>query len=138
MLAVLHGFPLLFLPAALYAAFAYAMGDASFREYLAAPAFALTLPSGAEWLVTHGHALTIFAATCLFFEIIKSTRPKGAAIVENALACLGFAACLVLFLLTPEFGTIEFFLITSMLLVDFMAGAIVMIYVARRDIAFTH
>jgi hypothetical protein len=138
MTGLLRGFPLLVLPAALYAALAYSMGDAAFRLYLAGAAFSLVLPSGAEWIATRGNALTIFAAFCLFIEIIKSTRPVGGAIVENALVFLAFSGSLVLFLLEAEFGTMEYFLIMSMMLVDFMAGAIVMIYVARRDVSFTH
>ncbi|MBL8551524.1 MAG: hypothetical protein JNJ73_16175 [Hyphomonadaceae bacterium] len=133
---VVRAVPLLVLPAILYALVAFTMGDASFRQWLADVAIAVRLPSGAEWLVTYGHLITMFAAGLFFLEIVKSTRPTSPAIIENSLAMIIFAVCLALFLLVPEFGTMEFFLIMSMLLLDFMAGAIVMIFVARRDVAW--
>ena len=132
----LRAVPLLALPALLYAALAFSMGDASFRPFLAETALSMRLPSGADFVVGYGHLLIMFAAGLFFVEILKSTRPTGPSIIVNSLAMLLFALCLGLFLIVPEFGTMEFFLIMAMLLLDFLAGAIVMIFVARRDVAW--
>jgi hypothetical protein len=131
----LRAIPLMLIPAALYGALVLTVGEPSLRPFLAETLFSMMLPSGAEWVVTRGYGLVILAAGCLFIEIIKSTRPTGSAIAENILAFLSFAGFIVLFLLIPSFGTIEFFLIMIMTLLDFLAGAIVMIFVARRDVA---
>jgi hypothetical protein len=47
-----------------------------------------------------------------------------------------FIIMLILFLLVPGFGTTEFFLIMLMSILDFMAGAIVMVNAAKRDVGF--
>jgi hypothetical protein len=96
----------------------------------------MTLPSGSPWVVTRGDALLMFAALCLFVEIVKSTSTKSSAIIGNSLTVICFIICLVAFLLVPAFGTNEFFLITGMILVDFVAGFIVMIVSSRRDVSW--
>lgn len=131
----LRAIPLMLVPAGLYGALVVTVGELSLRPFLAETLFSMILPSGAEWLVTRGYGLVILSAACLFVEIIKSTRPTGSAIAENILAFLSFTGFIVLFLLIPPFGTIEFFLIMIMTLLDFLAGAIVMIFIARRDVA---
>jgi hypothetical protein len=135
---ILRAIPMMLIPAVIYGAFALSLGDAGLRASMATVAVSMTLPSGAEWTITNGYGLVILAAGCLFFEILKSTRPSGSAIVENMLAFLAFTGFLILFLLQPAFGTIEFFLVMIMTLLDFLAGAVVMIFMARRDVAFTH
>lgn len=133
---LIRAVPLLIFPALLYALLALTMDDAALRQFLGGIALAFHLPSGAEWTVTFGNLITMLAAGCFFIEIVKSTRPSTSAIVENSLAMLLFSFCLGLFLLAMPFGTMEFFLILSMMLLDFMAGAIVMIFVARRDVVW--
>ncbi|MGE3582660.1 MAG: hypothetical protein AB7J28_14740, partial [Hyphomonadaceae bacterium] len=136
MLTIIRTTPLLIFPLLLYALFALTGGDDT-AGGMAAPISSMALPSGAVWVLTKGHVATLFAALILFFEIIKSTRPTGAALVENVLSFLLFTISLILFLLVRAFGTTEFFLILFFMLVEFIAGAIVMILVARRDVGFT-
>ncbi|MBS0384424.1 MAG: hypothetical protein JSS00_03645 [Proteobacteria bacterium] len=50
---------------------------------------------------------------------------------------LCFTVALIAFLLSPPFGTNEFFLIMGMILVDFVASFIVMTISARRDVSFS-
>ncbi|MGE3582891.1 MAG: hypothetical protein AB7J28_15925, partial [Hyphomonadaceae bacterium] len=57
--------------------------------------------------------------------------------VDPVHSFLHFTISQILFLLVRAFGTTEFFLILFFMLVDFIAGAIVMILVARRDVGFT-
>jgi hypothetical protein len=47
-----------------------------------------------------------------------------------------FILCLVEFLLFPAFATSTFFLVTLMVLLDVLAGFIVTIVAARRDVDF--
>jgi hypothetical protein len=45
-----------------------------------------------------------------------------------------FVLCLVLFLLVPAFGTMTFFLITLLTLIDVISGYSISIITARRDL----
>jgi hypothetical protein len=51
---------------------------------------------------------------------------------------LVFIICLVEFLLHPAFATSVFFLIMIMSLLDVLAGVVVTIVSARRDVDFAH
>ena len=132
----LRAIPVSLFPAILYALIAVPIGHDSMATGLTAPLFSMVLPSGANWVVARGDALLMFAALCLFIEIVKATSTRGAAIVGNSLAVIAFTLCLVAFLLIPAFGTNIFFLISGMILVDFIAGFIVMIVSSRRDVSF--
>lgn len=127
-------FPLLVIPTLLYAMIAAPHGAASVNAWLAEPAMSLGMAGGGEWVITHGHIFTLLAIFCLFIEIVKSVQPSTAALIDNALSIAVFILCLVLFLLVPGFGTTEFFLIMLMALLDFMAGAVVMVFTARRTV----
>ena len=127
-------FPLLIIPTAIYAIVGAAGGDVP--ATMAGAVFSVTLPSGAYLTVTTGYLLVMFAAAIFFVELLKSTRPTNIALIETGLSFGVYTIGLILFLLVPLFGTIEFFLINNMMLLDFLAGAIVMTFVARRDISY--
>jgi len=132
----LRAIPLLMFPALLYAAVAMTMQHAEVRASLNETFLAVTLPSGALFAVTRGYGIVMLAAGLLFLEVVKATSASRWAIVENGLAFLAFTIAFILFLLHSSFGTIEFALIMIMMLIDFMAGFIVMTISARRDVAF--
>jgi hypothetical protein len=136
MTQILRAIPLLVFPALLYAAVALTMDPSAVRASLDQTFFVETLPSGAIFSVTRGYAFVMLAAGLLFLEVIKSTSASRWALVENGLAFFAFTVAFIFFLLNPAFGTIEFALIMVMMLVDFMAGFIVMTISARRDVAF--
>jgi len=132
----LRAIPLLAFPAILYAAVAVTMQHGDVRASLDQSFFVDTLPSGAIFEVTRGHALIMVAAAMLFLEVVKSTHATTSSIVENGLAFACFTFAFILFLLHSSFGTIEFALIMGMMLIDFMAGFIVMTISSRRDVGF--
>jgi hypothetical protein len=132
----LRAIPLLLFPAILYGAVAMTMDHGAVRASLDQIFVALNLPSGAIFTVTRGHALTMLAAALLFLEVVKSTSTSTASLVENVLAFIVFIGAFILFLLNPAFGTIEFALIMAMMLIDFMAGFIVMTISSRRDVSW--
>jgi hypothetical protein len=136
MTQILRAIPLLVFPALLYAAVALTLDPAAVRGSLDQVFFNTYLPSGALFTVTRGHGITMLAAGLLFLEIVKSTSVSRWALVENGLAFVAFTIAFIFFLLNSAFGTIEFALIMIMMLVDFMAGFIVMTISARRDVAF--
>jgi hypothetical protein len=137
MASFLRAFPMTVLPVLLYALMALPLGHDSMANGLNSPLFSVMLPSGADWVVLRGDALLMFAAGCLFIEIIKATSTRKSVLIENGLAVLCFTVSLVAFLLAPAFGTNVFFFMTGTILVDFIASFVVMTISARRDVSFS-
>ena len=132
-------FPLLLLPVVIYNVIALALpgafgGDASAR--MAEVVFDIPMASSASWQVTIGDLLLAASLIVLFVELLKSTTSRKLAIINHGLSLLLFIICLVELLLAPAFATSTFFLITLMVLLDVLAGFIVTIVSARRDIDF--
>jgi predicted neutral ceramidase superfamily lipid hydrolase len=95
------------------------------------------MTSRAEWLVSLGDLILAVALVVLFIELLKSTTSRRVAIINHSLSMILFIVCLVEFLLAPAFATSTFFLLTLMVLLDVLAGFIVTIVAARRDIDLT-
>ena len=129
-------FPLLAIPALFYALLAAPHGGVEVNAWLAKPAFTIGMSGGGQWVLTSGHIFTLLSIFCLFFEIIKSVRPTTEGLIDNSLSVGVFIICLIMFLLVPGFGTTEFFMIMLMSVLDFMAGAVVMVTAARRSVEF--
>ncbi|ADG09047.1 hypothetical protein B7G68_02750 [Caulobacter segnis] len=108
--------------------------DATLR--LAEPLFTIRMTSGAGWAVSLSDLLLAGALVVLFVELLKSTNSKRLAIVNHSLSMVLFIVCLVEFLLLPAFATSTFFLLALMVLLDVLAGFIVTIVAARRDVDF--
>ena len=135
---MLTAFPLLVIPVVIYAVYALtslsgtAVSDPNF--VLQSALMSVNMPSGGTWSMGVGDLLVFFGLIFLFFELLKSTSSQRVAIVNHALSMALFVLCLLLFLLLPSFATSTFFLITIMVLLDVMAGFIVTIIRARRDL----
>jgi hypothetical protein len=99
--------------------------------------FTVPMTSRVDWAVSRGELLLAVALIVLFVELLKSTNSRGAAIINHALSLLLFIGCLMEFLLGAAFATSTYFLITLMVLLDVLAGFIVTIVSARRDMDFT-
>ena len=89
------------------------------------------------WDVSFGTLLVLLALFFLFIELLKSTSTGTSAIFNHALSMLVFIICLVEFLLHPAFATSTFFIIMVMSLLDVLAGVVVTIVSARRDVEFS-
>jgi hypothetical protein len=99
--------------------------------------FAIPMTSGASLSVSLADLLLAASLVVLFVELLKSTTSQKAAIINHSLSMLLFIVCLVEFLLLPAFATSTFLLIGLMVLLDVLAGFIVTIVAARRDIDLT-
>lgn len=142
-------FPLLAIPMVIYNLMAWGGavfgGTEGVRARLIAPLFSLPMAStftDAEgvahhttWAMTPGDLLLSLSLVLLFIELLKSTSTGRSAIANHALSLIIFIVCMIEFLLFPAFATSVFFLITLMTLLDVLAGFIVTIVTARRDIA---
>lgn len=96
--------------------------------------FSIPLVSG-PWSMTVGDLLIILGMLVLFIELVKSAGTGTATIINHGLSMAVFVIALSLFLLVGRFGTSVFFLITMMTLMDTVAGFVVTIVAARRDLA---
>jgi hypothetical protein len=134
--------PLLVLPVVAYNLIALTLSgglnavDADARMSL--QLFSVRMSSHIDWMVTLGDVMIAASLGVLFVELLKSTTSRGVAIVNHALSMLLFVGCLLEFLLLPACATSTFFLITLMVLLDVLAGFIVTIVAARRDVDFAH
>ena len=94
------------------------------------------MTSGAVWTISVGDLILFLSLILLFFELLKSTSSQKVAIVNHALSMILFVVCLVEFLLIRGFATSTFFLIITMVMLDVLAGFIVTIISARKDLDF--
>jgi hypothetical protein len=139
--AAFNVFPLILIPVLIYNVVALGSiamtGDAAaVVERMDAAAFTVGMASNATWVVQWGDILVLIALILLFIELLKSTSTGTSAIFNHALSMLVFIVCLVEFLLRPEFATSVFFIIMIMSLLDVLAGVVVTIVSARRDVEF--
>jgi hypothetical protein len=139
--AMLIAIPLLFIPVILYAIVVLSGlvgtgGLAAAEQALRDPLFSIPMVSGSGWNVGTGDLILFLSLILLFFELLKSTSSQKVAIVNHALSMILFVFCLVAFLLFPGFATSTFFLILTMVMLDVLAGFIVTIISARKDLDF--
>jgi hypothetical protein len=140
MSALFNVFPLILIPVFIYNAIAW--GGSAFegaervRDRMLEPAFSIPMASQVQWAITWGDILLFLALILLFVELLKSTSTGAAAIFNHALSMCVFILCLIEFLLHPAFATSVFFMIMVMSLLDVLAGVIVTIVSARRDVEF--
>lgn len=130
--------PLLAVPVGIYnlaAVIRSPAGPDVFATEIEGKLFELTLPSDAIWIASPGDLIALFALGILFWELLRSTSSGRYALINHSLSLLLFLICFVQFLLLPAFATTTFLLITVMCFLDVLAGAIVSVVTARRDIS---
>ena len=138
---MLIALPLLVVPVVIYAIVILtgvvgAGGVTAAEQALRDPIFTIPMVSGSGWNIGSGDLILFLALILLFFELLKSTSSQKVAIVNHALSMILFVACLVAFLLLKGFATSTFFLILTMVMLDVLAGFIVTIISARKDLEF--
>ena len=138
---MLLAIPLLFIPVVIYAIIIGfgvlgSGGVAAAEMALGDPLFSIPMVSGSAWNVGTGDLILFLSLILLFFELLKSTSSQKVAIVNHALSLILFVFCLVAFLLFKGFATSTFFLILTMVMLDVLAGFIVTIISARKDLDF--
>ena len=125
----LIGFPLLFVPFALYNMIAFLTPGLNWTDSITS----VQLVSGATWSATAEDMLLALAILLLPLEILKATRIGVRSIVDHILSMVLFVAMLIEFLLVRQAGTSTFFLLMMTSVVDVIAGFIVTLRTAQRD-----
>ncbi len=138
---MLIALPLLMIPVVIYAVVILTGvvgvgGVAAAEQALRDPILTIPMVSGSGWNIGSGDLILFLALILLFFELLKSTSSQKVAIINHALSMILFVACLVAFLLIKGFATSTFFLILTMVMLDVLAGFIVTIISARKDLEF--
>ena len=137
---MLNAFPLLLLPVAIYnLAVLAVMGglkSATAQAHWAEPMMTAPMPTGGRWTLSYADMLVFVSLVLLFIELLKSTTSRRTAIINHSLSMILFIVCLVEFLLFAGFSTSAFFLLTTMVLLDVLAGFIVTLASSRREIDF--
>ena len=117
-LPTMIGFPLLLIPFAIYNIFVFLMPGVAFTT----PVTTVPLMSGVQWAPTFGDALLALATLLLMFEVIKAARPGARYLTDHLLSLIVSGAAVAEFLLLVPFGTSTFFLLTVLMVVEFIAG----------------
>jgi hypothetical protein len=137
---MLAAIPLLSIPVLVYNILVLTMAGGvrttEAARQLSAELLQIPMASGARLSVSLADLVLAGALVILFIELLKSTTSQKAAIINHALSMLLFVTCLVEFLLLPGFATSTFLLLTVMVSLDVLAGFIVTIVSARRDVDF--
>ena len=124
------GFPLLLIPFAIYNMIAFLTPGVSWTS----PVTTVHMMSGQDWVLTWEDILLAFAIFLLWIELIKATRASTRSIMDHVLAMALFIGMLVEFLLVQRAATSTFFLLMAIALVDVLAGFIVGMRSATRQI----
>jgi len=102
----------------------------------ASPLFALTLPTGTQWLPTVSDLLIIGGVILLYLELFKATRTSVSAIFEHVLSLFVFLVFLIEFIVVPAAGNSTCVILMLLALLDVIGGFTISISSARRDIGF--
>jgi hypothetical protein len=129
--------PLMALPVIAYVVTVLIFGGAdaaATAEMLRTEVFTVGMPSG-DWTMSLSDVFVVVGLFFLFIELVKSAGSGTATILNHGLSMLVFVVCMAAFLLAGRFGNSTFFLLTLMALMDTVAGFVVTIVAARRDLA---
>src|SRR5262245_45906309 len=127
-------FPLLCLPMLYYnfmVFFIIGMDPAAVNAWLQAPAFQLTMFSGAIWSMTQTDVILAAAMGLLFIEILKSIGSPMLSLVNHGIAVMTLLVYVIQFISFPGFTTSVFFLLALMQLIDVIAGYTITIVASR-------
>ncbi len=109
-------------------------GNVPADDILRKPIFSVPMISGARWVFSMGDLLILLTMFLLFIELIKSTYTSSMQMIDHGLSMMVFIACLVEFLLVRQATSSVFFFIMVAALIDVVAGALIGIRTARRDL----
>ena len=126
----LIAFPLLLIPFALYNMVAFLL-NMPFGDTL----FSFPLPSNTRMAVTLGDALVVLAALLLYLEFLKAARFASKGVMDHILALLLFAGMACELALVPKAQTSAFLFLTTLALVDLLAGVSIGSGRRHKDIA---
>ena len=130
----LRAIPLIVIAFIIYNVVVLAGGNVPADDILNKQLFQIRMVSGADWVFRTSDLIILLTMILLFIELIKSTYTSSMQMIDHGLSMLVFIACLVEFLLVRQAASSVFFFIMTAALVDVVAGALIGIRTARRDL----
>jgi hypothetical protein len=86
------------------------------------------------WAFSWGDMIILITMIILFIELLKSTYTSTSSMIDHGLSMLVFIACLIEFIVTKQAQTSVFFFVMIATLIDVVAGFMIGIRTARRDL----
>ncbi len=132
--SALNIIPLLVFPLAIYnfvVLTGVASGDVGI--WMTQPIFTVGMFSGDAWGVSFSDVFTGLSLLLLFVEIVKATRTDAMSIINHGLSMLLAVVCIIQFITMKGFSNSVFFLLTTMTILDVVAGFTITIVAAKRD-----
>lgn len=127
--------PLMLIPFILYNLTMFGLMGEGGIAALQSQIFSLNMMSGATWTMSLGDLFILFGLVFLFLEIFKATRRASASVLDHLLSMLLFIVYLVEFLLVAGAATQVFFILLAICFIDVVAGFIISIKSAGRDVS---
>lgn len=94
-----------------------------------------TLFSGEVWVLRAGDVMIVIGLAALFVEILSATRLANQSIGNHLVSILVLIVYVVEFLVIGRAANSTFFVLTIISLIDVLAGVVITIRLASRDIA---
>lgn len=101
---------------------------------LGLPALNIPLPSGQICFIAWADIVLIFGLLMLAIELLKATRTGFGSMSDHVFSTILLIVMAVIFFVVPGFGTVIFFTLTVMQLIDVACGVIITITAVRRDV----
>ena len=127
--------PLMIIPFILYNVIALMGGGGAVDEVFRRVLFKLPMmnnPNG--WSFSWGDLIILVTMVTLFIELVKSSSSSKASMIDHGLSMVVFIACLIQFIISPTAQTSVFFFVMIASLIDVVAGFMIGIRTARRDL----
>ena len=129
----LRSMPLIALAFILYNVVVLLGGGAEPEAVMSRELFGIPLLQG-RISMTWGSIIILFTMFLLFIELIKSTFTSSSAMIDHGLSMLVFIACLVELLIAKQAASATFFILMVATLIDVVAGFMIGMRTARRDL----
>jgi hypothetical protein len=136
----LRALPLIIIPFIFYNVIALLGGGAPIDEVFRTVLFRLPMVGNpivngqGGWAFSWGDLVILVTMIMLFIELLKSTTTSTSSMIDHGLSMLVFILALVQFIIMPRAQTSVFFFIMVAALVDVVAGFMIGIRVAKRDL----
>ena len=129
--------PLTIIPLLVYNVIAFGLMGEIPGETWIQTIFTVEMVSGARWTMTLGDIMICVGIAFLFCELWKATKVGRYSALDHMFSTLVFVAYLVEFIVVRQAADSVFFILMVISFVDVVAGFLISLSSARRDVAFS-
>ena len=129
---MIRAIPLTILPLVAFNLVGYSLSGA---DPWAGELFSVTMLSGANWSMSLGDLLVVFAILMLFFEVARAAGATRRTVLNHMISTIVLIVYVVEFIAVGVAAHSVFFILTVVALFDVIAGFWITVGAARRDIA---